>query len=119
MVRRNIDGPWLSCGLAGDSGRGLITSSQSSLSIVPLAASLRTADLGGGRPICLSVVAGRQREVLKPQRQVWHRSALPWLSDLPSVDAQDKQGGVIWFSLKLHLYVGANLDGCIGGSKCP
>ena len=33
----------------------------------------------------------RQRAELRPQRQVWHRSALDWLGDLASVPVVEKQ----------------------------
>lgn len=45
----------------------------------------------GPRTLNLRIGALRQRAVLAPRRQIWHRSALPWtrdLSDLPAVDTQ-------------------------------
>jgi hypothetical protein len=38
----------------------------------------------------------RQRAALKPQRQIWHRSALPWLAEidvLPAFDTQPNMAG--------------------------
>lgn len=39
----------------------------------------------------LRVGTARQRAQLKPQRQVWCRSALDWVKDLPSVNRVERQ----------------------------
>lgn len=37
----------------------------------------------GNRKLGIRVGVVAQRDQLTPQRQFWHRSALPWLPDLP------------------------------------
>ena len=34
----------------------------------------------------------RQREALAPKRQIWFRSALPWLGAIPAIAKSEKQG---------------------------
>jgi hypothetical protein len=45
------------------------------------------------RPVTFNIRLGtcRQRESLVPTLQIWHRSALPWLSKLTEVPAKEKQ----------------------------
>jgi hypothetical protein len=48
-------------------------------------------------PAWVSVRLGcvTQRAALAPHAQIWHRSAMPWLSDLKSVPASPEQHGIL------------------------
>lgn len=50
-----------------------------------------TSPGGGPKVYGLRVGTIRQRDQLKPLRQVWHRSAQPWLNDLPQLPRVDRQ----------------------------
>jgi hypothetical protein len=47
-----------------------------------------TSEGGSDRTFGIRVGVVTQREALVPKRQFWHRSALPWLPDLPGVVAE-------------------------------
>ncbi len=46
----------------------------------------------GPKVHALRLGAIRQRNALSPKLQIWHRSALPWLSNLDAVPAVEKGG---------------------------
>jgi len=50
-----------------------------------------TADNGEPKVYGVRMGAVVQRDQFPPKRQVWHRSATPWLADLAAVPAQEKQ----------------------------
>jgi hypothetical protein len=43
----------------------------------------------------LRLGTARQRAELKPRRQIWYRSALPWLGEIVTLPALDTQPGVV------------------------
>ena len=43
----------------------------------------------------LRLGTARQRTELKPRRQIWHRSALPWLAEIAAMPAVDTQPNLL------------------------
>ncbi|MGL4542028.1 MAG: GFA family protein, partial [Polymorphobacter sp.] len=43
----------------------------------------------------LRLGTARQRADLRPRRQIWHRSALPWLGEIVGLPALETQPGVV------------------------
>ena len=50
-------------------------------------------DVPDGKPRYFGVRIGviNQRRELKPSRQIWHRSAQPWVNDLASIPVVEMQ----------------------------
>lgn len=50
-----------------------------------------SADANGRRAFGIRVGTLRQRTQLQPARQIWYRSALPWIADIAGIPHVDRQ----------------------------